>query len=214
LEAGRSVNAYLIESGAGLTLVDTGPADRAEALVDEIQQAGFRLDDLERIVITHAHADHSGGAAALLARKRVKVYAHPNDIAALEGKAPMSYGPGPLGWFRRRSARAEPLLSVVPASPREPIRGLPRWQVLHTPGHTPGSLSLFDPVNGLLLCGDAITARDGRLALADRSASDRVDAAATLEQLASLDVEVLACGHGRVLRPRAWQKIEALAGKR
>jgi glyoxylase-like metal-dependent hydrolase (beta-lactamase superfamily II) len=195
-------------------LVDTGPADAAEALVEEIQQAGFHLDDLERIVITHAHADHAGGADAILKRKRVKVYAHPYDIAALEGKAPMSYGSGPVGWLRRRAARAEPLFSVVPASPREPIRGLPHWQVLHTPGHTPGSLSLFEPVHGLLLCGDAITARGGRLTLADRMVSDSAEAAKTLGLLASLNVEVLACGHGHVLRPRAWQKIEALAGKK
>ena len=213
LEAGRVANAYLLESASGLTLVDTGPADRGEALVEEIQQAGFHLDDLSRIVITHAHADHAGGAAAVLKRRRVKIYAHPADIAALEGRAPMHYGHGPLGWLRRKAARAEPLPSVVAASPREPIRGLPHWQVLHTPGHTPGSLSLFNPVHGLLLCGDAIAARDGKLTLADRMASDRAAAAKSLEMLASLDVEVLACGHGDVLRPRAWQKIEALVGK-
>ena len=145
LESGRSVNSYLIESGAGLTLVDTGPAARAEALMEEILQAGFNLDDLERIVLTHAHPDHAGGAAALLRRRRVKVYAHPKEAAVLEGKARLVYGSGASGWVRglplRMGKRAEPLLDVVAASPREPIRGLPHWQMLHTPGHTPGSLT-------------------------------------------------------------------------
>ena len=214
LEAGRTVNSYLLESGTGLTLVDAGPEARADALIEEMQQAGFHLDHLARIVITHAHADHAGGVAALLRRKRVKVYAHPDDIPALEGKAPMYYGRGPWGWLRRKAARTEPLPVVVPASPRDPIRGLPHWQVLHTPGHTAGSLSLFNPVHGLLLCGDAIGARNGKLTLADQLVCDRAAAAKSLELLASLDVEVLACGHGHVLRPRAWQKIEALLGVR
>lgn len=214
LEAGSPVNCYLIEGGQGLTLVDTGPAERVEALVGEVVGGGFGLDDLQRIVVTHAHPDHAGGAAALLKRKRVKVFAHPFEIPALEGRAAPARRRGLRGRLRALASRLldkrEPLSSVVAASPREPIRGLPQWQVLHLPGHTPGSLGLFDPAHGVLLCGDALSYRGGRLRSADGEAAEPAKAQDTLRRVAELDVDVLCFGRGPVLRPRAWKAVEAL----
>ena len=196
--------------------MDTGPADRIGALVDEVVGGGFGLDDLQRIVITHAHPDPSGGVAAMLRRKRVKVFAHPKEIPALEGKAAPARGQGLGGRLRALASRLmekrEPIISVVAASPREPIRGLPQWQVLHLPGHTPGSIGLFDPAHGVLLCGDALSNRGEKLRPADGQAADRGEALATLRRLAEVDVDVLCFGRGPVLRPRAWKSIEALLG--
>lgn len=175
---------------------------------------GFALDDLQRIVVTHSHKDHAGGVAALLRRKRVKVYAHPAEIPILEGKGDPSLGGGWLGKLRALAAsvfdKREPIISVVAASPREPIRGLPQWQVLHLPGHTAGSLGLFAPAHGTLLCGDALSYRGERLRPADGEAIDRAEALATVKRLAELDVDVLCFGRGPVLRPRAWKALEAL----
>lgn len=218
LEAARPVNAYLIEGGQGLTLVDTGPARGIDGLVDEIVGGGFSLDDLQRIVLTHAHGDTSGGTAALLRRKRVKVYAHPGEIPALEGKASPARAAGLGGRLRslafRLLEKRDPLISVVSASPREPIRGLAQWQVVHAPGHTPGSLALFAPAQGVLLCGDALSYRGERLRIADGDASDRAAALETVKKLATMDVDVLGCGRGPVLRPRAWKHVEALIESR
>lgn len=199
-----------------MTLIDPGPARSIDALAAELSQGGFSLDDLQRIVLTHAHPEHGGGTAELLRRRRVKVYAHPEDIPALEGRGRAPRGKGLEGWLKslleRFGPRREPIPTVVPASPREPIRGLPQWQVLHLPGHTPGSLGLYDPAHGVVLCGDALTNR-GALRVADGLASDPAAAADSLKRLSELDVDILCCGRGPVLRPRAWQQLETLAGR-
>lgn len=212
LESGRTVNSYLIE-GQGLTLVDVGPEDSLDALIAEIHAGGFRLDDLQRVVLTHAHPDHAGAAPALLRRKRVKVFAHPEEIPTLEGREGR-----PTGWFARLKElfadKAEPLPAVVPASPRDPIRGLARWQVLHLPGHSAGSLGLYDPANAVLLSGDAVSNRDGVPAIADSRALDLAVATRSASAIAKLDVEVIAPGHGPVMRPRAWKTVEGLLPSR
>lgn len=213
LEAARPANSYLIEGGQGLTLVDPGPAFRIAALVEELTQGGFSLDALQRLVLTHAHPEHAGGTAELLRKKRVKVYAHPEDLPVLEGRAKSPRGKGFGGWLRSLPGQLrkppEALVTVVGASPREPIRGLAQWQVLHLPGHTPGSLGLYDPAHGVVLCGDAVS-NLGKLRVADGAAVDPAAAATTLRQLAELDIEVLCPGRGSIVRPRAWQQLEAL----
>ncbi len=213
LEAGGAVNAYLIQEAAGWALVDCGPARRASSLLAEMRDGGFHLEEIQRIVLTHAHPDHSGAAAFILSRRLVKVFAHPLDIPALTGNAP----PPPYRGFGDRlrgaffwSSGLEPLARVVAASPQEPLRALPGWQVFHTPGHTDGSLSLYDPVHQVLVCGDALDNRGGRL-----KPGLGVDAAASrgsIERLASLDVETLCPGHGPVIRERAGLRIQPLAG--
>lgn len=213
LEAPRPANAYLIEGGQGLTLVDPGAASRVEALVAELSQGGFSLDALQRVVLTHAHPEHAGGTAELLRKKRVKVYAHPEEVPVLEGRAKAPRGKGLGGWLRALRGRlrkpSEALTTVVAASPREPIRGLAQWQVLHLPGHTPGSLGLYDPAHGVVLCGDAVS-NLGRLRVADGLAVDPSAATATARDLAKLDIDVLCPGRGAIVRPRAWQQLETL----
>lgn len=218
LQAGGFVNAYLLEGPRGLTLVDTGHPRSGTAIVHELETAGFHLKDIEQIVITHYHNDHCGGAAAVLEKRRVKVLAHPRDIPQLKG-APV------VGWtLARRVAEVanrlwfpyRPLETIVPLDPPHPLRPLPYWQVLHTPGHTAGSISLYQPSEQVLLCGDALTNRGGRLRLSNSLFNDdQGEAIRTVEKLAHLRCEVLCCGHGPVIRKGASlimrQVAEALA---
>jgi glyoxylase-like metal-dependent hydrolase (beta-lactamase superfamily II) len=79
-------NCYLIEGNHGLTLFDTGQPSAAPELIEEMERNGFSLQDLEAIVLSHAHFDHAGGARGLLEHHRVKVFAHPADIPAVKGR--------------------------------------------------------------------------------------------------------------------------------
>ena len=97
LESTGFVNAYLIAGERDLTLVDAGPARRLPGLIDELKANGYSFNDVGRVVLTHAHADHAGGVAPLLARRPVKVYAHPAEapvLAKTQAPPPIS---APLG---------------------------------------------------------------------------------------------------------------------
>ncbi|MBI3552934.1 MAG: MBL fold metallo-hydrolase [Elusimicrobia bacterium] len=214
LESGGFVNAYLIEGPRGLTLVDTGHPRAAEQFCREIALGGFALKEIEQILVTHSHFDHAGGAAYLLDKHRVKVYAHPDDIAAIQGKAPQrpfSLSRWVSGLVQRLWFPYRPLEVVVPLRQSETLRALPQWQVLHTPGHTPGSLSLYQPTDFVLICGDALSNRKDKLSLSPRPYNhDNELAAKSAKRLSELPCEVLCCGHGPVIRAAAGQRIHEL----
>ena len=217
LEACAPANVYLLQGAVDLTLVDAGPARGADALRSELRDNGFRLEDVQRAVVTHAHPGHCGGLAPLQAKHRFKVYAHPLDIPALTGKVPPR---GSRGWKRfwrafydADSADWEPLQVALPAETSQPLRGLPQWQVIHLPGHTEGSIGLFHPAKQVLLCGDALSNREGRLQLPKDGALDDPGAARrTLARIAEIDCDILGCGHGPLVRGGAFRIIEKLLG--
>ena len=205
----RPANAYLIEGPSDLTLLDAGYARSADALVDELRDNGFDFKEVARVVLTHAHGDHAGGVPELSRRRRFKVYAHPAEVPTLEGRAPgKGRLRGALGFLHGWGA-GEPIESVIALEPGMPVRGLSQWQVVHSPGHTPGSLSLFHPAGQILLCGDALSNRGGRLHL-PRNWDDEAAARGSAKSLAALDCDILCCGHGPVVRGGAFRFIESL----
>lgn len=216
LESTGFVNAYLIVGDRDLTLVDAGPARRLPGLVAELKANGYSFNDVGRVVVTHAHADHAGGLRPLLDLRPVKVFAHPAEAPVLARKEPAPPISAPLGgalysvfdWVLGRG----PVDSVLPADSGTPVRGLPQWQVLHTPGHTPGSISLYEPVRQILLCGDALAVSGGRVrAVPDWLHHDPALARRTVAMLGKMDVDILGCGHGDEVRGGAFRFIEKVA---
>lgn len=215
LESAGFVNCYLLEGNMDLTLVDAGTANSAQALLGEIKDNGFKSKDIQRVVITHAHADHAGGLSALLKDHRFKVYAHPKDIPALTGKASPPGFKGLRGFvhgfFHEQFLRWEPIDVALPAERGGGIRGLAQWQVVELPGHTRGSIGLYHPAEQMLLCGDALTNREGKLRLPAAELNEDPEAAQqTLADLARMDCDLLCPGHGPVVRGGAFRHIEKL----
>ncbi|MEE8424573.1 MAG: MBL fold metallo-hydrolase [Elusimicrobiota bacterium] len=219
LSEGGPANVYLIEGSADLTLIDSGASRAAPRLLAEIKANGFSPKDIGRIVLTHAHADHVGGVEAFRELQAVKVYAHPKEIPVLCGEKRVPMFQGFKGFFLNfsyeRSMPWGPLDFVQPIEPGTPIRAIPQWQILHTPGHTEGSISLFHPVRQILICGDVLFSRDKTLHLPDASyLRDEGPLQKSLKGLSKLDCDVLCCGHGPVIRGGAFRYIEAVAARK
>lgn len=217
------VNVIAIEGVDGLTLVDAGAAGTVGALRGRLRSLGYGLEDVRRVLVTHAHPDHVGGLPALVAAGAA-VWAPAGDRAWVdEGRAPPLPERSTLPPLQRLMARV-PMAAM-------PVVRVERWieagealdevrpglRTLALPGHTPGQLGFHLDREGVVIAGDAlmhvapwwhppIAAFTSDLAAAYRSA----------DALVALDPRVLVVGHGppavaQVGRPVARQVRGALA---
>ncbi len=199
-----------------MTLVDTGFLGSSAHTIDLIHSLGRSVEEISLIIITHNHFDHAGGLAELKKLIQVKVAAHKADITDTESQLS---SPGVL----RRLLRIPPFSALHSAfliKPREveiqlaggeilkPLGGL---EVIHTPGHTPGSISLFSPQNKLLIVGDALNQRPQ---LPPKIVStDLSQAIDSVKRIAQLDFDILCYGHGRPLTGNVRAKMQQLIEK-
>lgn len=203
------VNAYLIRDDRGLTLIDAGLPNRSDAILEAIASLGSAPADVHTIVITHLHADHAGGLAALRASTGATVYAHPVDAAAIRRGVSMRRV-GPEGsWLGRVLGWANRWLPLPSADPAEvdievddgdviPVgSGL---RVIHAPGHSAGQIALrWDHHGGVLITADAVSRRGGRLR-APPHFEHADDGRATLRRLTAMTFDVAVFGHGDPIR--------------
>lgn len=217
------VNVYFIgarDAGdRGWVLIDAGLPGTA-GRIRRAAKAYFGADARPKaIVLTHGHFDHVGAVRTLADEWSAPVYAHPLELPYLTGRSAYPpFDPTVGGGAIARSAMLFPrgpenLRDRIAALPVDgSLPGLPDWRWLHTPGHTPGHVSLFRETDGVLVAGDAlVTTRQEsmRAALTQRleihgppayATTDWDAARASVEALAGLDVRVLATGHGRPIR--------------
>lgn len=200
-------NAYFLPGGVP-TLVDCGPnsEDALAALDAGLRQAGARLADLRQLVVTHAHLDHFGLVARLRdAAPGLRVLAHPAAVPWLEdfGRewAERTEGQRRFGramglddaavdvlvsvgrWLEQFGASA-PVDAPVDEGD-EVLAGDGRWQVLHTPGHSPSDIGLLGP-GGAYLGGDTLLRDISSNALVEPPPAGRPRARSLLAYLASL----------------------------
>jgi glyoxylase-like metal-dependent hydrolase (beta-lactamase superfamily II) len=199
--------AYLWDDGGELTLVDAGAAGAGPALADAVRALGHHPREVSRVVLTHFHEDHAGGAGEFAALSGAEVWAHRLDAPFVRGERP---GPSPVfeDWERPLHAEALKQLPPQPADPVLPceVRELADGdaldfgggaRVVAAPGHTDGSIALHLPHHGVLFTGDAVAASplDGQVMLGVFN----LDGGRSLDSfrtLASLDSDVACFGHG------------------
>jgi glyoxylase-like metal-dependent hydrolase (beta-lactamase superfamily II) len=210
----RGVNAYLV-LGSTLTLVDTGMAGSQDQILGYIQRLGYAPVDLTRIILTHYHLDHAGSLAALRERTGAQVLAHQADIPFISGEQnPPAQKGGIVGFLTQKFAPvslADPSPVDIPLEDGVRLDLLDGANVIHAPGHTPGSIVLHFPGERLLITGDVITRRGRRLNTSFKVFShDPAQARESIRRLAPLEVEVLCPGHGKPLMHDASAQVRAL----
>jgi glyoxylase-like metal-dependent hydrolase (beta-lactamase superfamily II) len=169
------MNVYLFAGRDNITLLDTGSSMTVRRLKKELQQLGLRFADITRIVLTHGHLDHQGGAHAIASHcgPNLQVCAHRDEIEAIQtgSDAPltvyhrfleMNGTPYPLRlamflmlFWNRRLTRTCRVNHPLENGNRIQL-GDYEAEVVATPGHTRGSICLFLPRKKVLFCGDHI----------------------------------------------------------
>ena len=204
------VNCYLIADPDGLTLIDTGLARNLNKVLKTIAGLNRQPGDLKRIILTHSDGDHVGALADLKAASGARAYASPIEAQAIE----VARRSRELKVQGLRSVLVKllaPMLKSKPAKVDELLENgqvlpvLGGLQVVDTPGHTPGHISLYAPSARILFGGDSMTAgRDGSLRCSSgMNTWDEAQAKESVKIQAALGAEIVCVGHGPVVREAA-----------
>ncbi|MBN1375423.1 MAG: MBL fold metallo-hydrolase [Dehalococcoidia bacterium] len=215
-QADLGANVYLVVDGDGLTLVDAGYPGKGREILRRIYRLGFSPSRIRHIIITHHHPDHVGGLAVLREITGAAVIAHAGDVPYIEGTLPQ---PGPCrpDWLRSASTPLVPLLRTGPVKVDIIVKDgdeLPAAggiRVLHTPGHTPGSICVLFKRRGLMMTGDLLAQRFG---IKLPSLSFTMDVRQEFESIARLageDFETACFGHGSPLIKGAGRRVNGFA---
>lgn len=144
----------------GWVLVDAGMPRSAKKIIKAAEE---RFDfPPKAIILTHGHFDHVGAIIELIEHWNVPVYAHKLELPYLTGKS--DYPPADSSVHGGLISEMSPYFPhdginlddhVRPLPKDGSIPGMPDWEYIHTPGHTPGHISLFRQDDGTLIAGDA-----------------------------------------------------------
>lgn len=214
------VNAFLID-GAALTLVDTGVPGSEEAILGAVRELGKQPGDVKHILVTHLHADHSGGLAALKRATGAPAYMHAADAAAVragQSMRPVHLRPNLPPQFAEMFAnRPRTPIQIEPAEIENEVADgetLPFAADLragHVPGHAAGQLAFLLPESGgVLFVADAAGNHFGLdyapiyedFELGQRS----------LAKLAALDFAIACFGHGEAITGNAGEQFRTKWG--
>jgi hydroxyacylglutathione hydrolase len=193
-------NVYLLSGGEELALVDAGAGWGEDRFLDNVRSLGYEPERIRHIFLTHAHADHAGGAASLAERLGAQVYLSELEREALENADEEALG---LSIARRNGYYPEDY-RLRPCKVDVTLRGDERLRcgdlelvVIPTPGHSAGSVCfLVDTGEGAaLFAGDTVFA-GGRISLILSPGSDLLAMQESVAHLGGLNVASLLPGHG------------------
>ena len=199
-----TAHCYLVDDEE-LILIDTGMPHKTKKLLQYITDTLQRKQsDLKTIILTDCDIDHSGNALELRDLTGAKIAAHPQDAEIISGEktrmapqACMSSLFKIVGSFMR----VKPFHVDLLIKEGDNISG---FTVLDMPGHTLGSIALYDPKRKVLFIGDTLGYHDGIIHGPSKSVTmDMTQAYRSIEKLKNLDFTVLLSGHGAPLKSNA-----------
>ena len=187
-------NMYLVDCDGGLAMIDTGGGRGVPRVIENIQRMGFDPKNLETVFITHCHYDHIGGNKGIKEATGCRIAVHEAEKEDMES----------LGELTLYQMGLESGLSFEPSTADIALRGGERVQVggaefeiVHTPGHTPGGISLVMREEGAtnLFPGDTASAQ-GRLGFINGPGFSLDDWKGSIKKMLELEPDRMFPGHG------------------
>jgi glyoxylase-like metal-dependent hydrolase (beta-lactamase superfamily II) len=186
----NNCNTYLIDGRAPL-LIDPGHSAFIENIAGRMEESGFNLPRLALAVCTHGHPDHAEGAE-VLAEIPVPVAIHETEEPCLKDMARLFY-------TSQGQTAPEPRFDFL-LREGDLMVGDNTFEVLHTPGHTPGSICLYWPAEKALFTGDLLF--EEGVGRTDFPGGDALALKESVRRVQSLDIEWILPGHGEIIQGR------------
>lgn len=199
-------NVYLLIEGDELTVIDTGTAGNAKKIVDYVQKIGRQPSNVSTIILTHCHMDHAGSVKELKDLTGAKVAVHEEDADCVSGKKPL---PRPKNVLFRAVSSFIKLTPVQPDIILKDNDKIGQLTVIHTPGHTLGSIALLDEGKKALFAGDTLRFDGEKLSGgSEQFTLDMKKAKESIGKISALSFDVMLCGHGEPLKPNASEAVK------
>ena len=205
------VNAYLIKTNDEFILVDTGIPQLLTRLEKALSQAGCTQGKLKMIILTHGDWDHAGNALTLKQEYGAELAMHQADFPMVREGQPMKREAKGVIWklmskMNERPGKPNPDFEIdvfLNDGQRLDEYGVAA-QVLHIPGHTPGSIAILSD-DGQLISGDIL----GNQRKPDLSplVENREEILASLEKIKQANPEIIFPGHGKSFTGEALENI-------
>jgi hydroxyacylglutathione hydrolase len=221
----RGANSYAVleepqvAGRSHVTLIDTGMPGNAETIIGFLESIGKSRADSVTIILTHSDIDHAGSVSELKEKlENTKVAIHEADAQRLAGQKPLKEAHGFARFMFKaisplaRFMKFQPVTADVLLRDGEQVDGL---TVVHTPGHTRGSICLYSERLQAMFVGDALaTARDGTPSLPSAFMSaDIEEAKNSAKKIASYEFQLLLPGHGPPILSDASSKVKELVAR-
>jgi glyoxylase-like metal-dependent hydrolase (beta-lactamase superfamily II) len=188
-------NFYLVQDSESF-VVDTGLPGKAGQLENCLKSLGKNPEDIGVIVLTHHHFDHTGSLNKIEQLTKARIAAHKDDWPYVSGEK-SDDGPffmKPITKLMNIIYNIKPVKTDMILKEGDKIAD---YTVIHTPGHTPGSICLYNPLNKVLFVGDNLSFSNGVLnSPSGRLLPDPAKYKKSMEKLGELDVETILTGHG------------------
>jgi hydroxyacylglutathione hydrolase len=204
-------NVFVLFSTKGYSLIDTGIFMKTKHLINILEENDLSLSDLQMIILTHCHCDHIGGAAELVRCSGARLAAHKNDVPyilqqdVIEG-AYHHMMVEEQKYMRKFNCVVQKIDHVLEDD--EIIDVFGGLQVINVPGHTPGSIALYQAEKKVMFFGDVIRNNKGKglvIGIPEQFNVNTQQVHIDAKKLLTYPIDYAVFGHGQPILKNAGQ---------